>query len=866
MPRATIGRLVLLAVVAAFAVGVASLADGWGTQISTPAVRRVAEAGSWEGFVGGTRPPVETGQRMIVVLKTPSLASRVAAAGGLASDREERRWTARALAAQRLFISRMRIQGAVIEPEHLYTRVLNGFSAPLDPRAVALLERSPDVEGVYPVRPAFPASVSTHVLERPAYGVRTGRRPETALAGFDGRGVTIALLDTGVERRHPYVRGRILEGIDILDEVGLATPGTNPDDPDEVEEHGTELAGILVGAGGPGDLAGVVTGAAVIPIRVAGWQQDTTGQFAVYARTDQIVAGLERAVDPNGDGDAHDGARVALVGVTERYAAFEDGPLARATAGAMQLDTLVVAPAGNDGPLGPGYGSVGGPGGAPAALTVGAADLRAGFERARVVLRAGLEVLFDEEVPLGGAVAPEHAMTLAPGAPRPPGPPGSAVLRRFFDRGGFSLVARRAAVVRAGAGATAAVEAAAQAGARAVVLYGKQVPAGALGLDARAPLPVVGVPSAAARRLLAAAAAGANTSVSIAPGTAERNEGAPGIAAFSSRGLAFGGRLKPELSATAVELATSEPGVDEDGEPRFATVTGSSVAAAMVAGAAAALAQARPELDAEALKGVLVATAGPLAGATSSAQGGGVVDAGAATSAEAYAAPATLAFGRVTKVGWRQVKLVEVRNLSHRTLRLRVGVERRGFPAAEVVVSARPLRLIIRPGETKRVRVAAVALGTARGGPAADGAVVLAPPAGTPLRIPFAIAFAPPRFPLLRGVQLSEGEFEPSEARPAVLSLVAGLVRTVGGAEEVQPVSKLDIELFTGTGRRIGVIARLRNLLPGRYSFGLTGRDPGGQRLSPGPYGLRVIASPTGGGPPTVRTIDFLIKEPEAPE
>ena len=37
------------------------------------------------------------------------------------------------------------------------------------------------------------------------------------------------------------------------------------------------------------------------------------------------------------------------------------------------------------------------------------------------------------------------------------------------------------------------------------------------------------------------------------------------------------------------------------------------------------------------------------------------------------------------------------------------------------------------------------------------------------------------------------------------------------------------------SGDRIGVIASQRNLLPGRYSFGLTGRDPGGQRLKPGP-------------------------------
>jgi hypothetical protein len=393
------------------------------------------------------------------------------------------------------------------------------------------------------------------------------------------------------------------------------------------------------------------------------------------------------------------------------------------------------------------------------------------------------------------------------------------------------------------------------------LLYGRPVPAGAIGLDARAPLPVVGVPAEAARRLLAAAGKGASVSVSIAAASPARNPEAAGVAAFSSHGLAFDGRVKPELSAPAIELATSEPGVDDDGEPRFATVTGSSVAAAIVAGAAAALAQARPELDAEALKGVLVGTARPLPGTSATAQGAGLVNPGAAAAAEASTAPASIAFGRVTRVGWRQVKIVQVRNVSTRTVRFEVGVERTGFPAGEVLVSTRPRRLIIRPGETKRVRVTAVGLGTARGGPAAEGAVVLTPPAGARLRVPFAVAFAPPRFALLREVRLSSTEFEPSEAQPEVLSLVAGLVRSVAGTEELQPVSKLDIVLYTGSGRRIGVIARLRNLLPGRYSFGLTGRDPGGQVLNPGPYGLRVIASPTGGGPPTARTVDFLIRE-----
>ena len=37
------------------------------------------------------------------------------------------------------------------------------------------------------------------------------------------------------------------------------------------------MAGLLVGAGGPSGLAGVATGASVLPIRVAGWQPDSLG-------------------------------------------------------------------------------------------------------------------------------------------------------------------------------------------------------------------------------------------------------------------------------------------------------------------------------------------------------------------------------------------------------------------------------------------------------------------------------------------------------------------------------------------------------------------------------------------------------------
>ena len=60
---------------------------------------------------------------------------------------------------------------------------------------------------------------------------------------------------------------------------------------------------------------------------------------------------------------------------------------------------------------------------------------------------------------------------------------------------------------------------------------------------------------------------------------------------------------------------------------------------------------------------------------------------------------------------------------------------------------------------------------------------------------------------------------------------------------------------------RLGLLARLRDLLPGRYVFGLTGRDPAGASLPPGAYRLRIAAIPADGGPPSrPEQVDFRVK------
>jgi hypothetical protein len=834
--RLKLGTLLVLA-----ALGVAAFAV---SSRSRPAPRIAGGAGTavqWRGLVGSPRAPIAETQRVIVVLHAPSLASQVDSGGGVASDVDERRFAAAALAAQQQIVSALVAKGASVRPMLRFTRLLNGFSATVDAHSLSLISRSKAVEGVYPVRAAYPAEVPrSHDLVQRGLGIR----PDLSLGGFDGSGVTIALLDTGVDATTPFLHGHVLEGADLVDPGSNPSPQRSPVAPHDLERHGTEMAGLLVGSGGPGGLAGIAPGASVLPLRVAGWQRDAIGNYSIYARTDQILAGLERAVDPNGDGDAHDGARIALVPLAEPYAAFTDGPLAQAAAGGVALDMLVVAPAGNDGPAGPAFGSISGPGGAPAVLTVGAADLKPNTATEQLVLRSGLRLLFDRPLPLAGAWGARQRMTLDVVAPR-----------RVMDSHGFSTVAGRAALLPATTSPSQIAAAAAAAGASAVLLQGSRLPAGALGVGQGIPAPVVPLPDDIARALRSALARGEHVTAALGPTRLHPAAGGETVAPFSSRGFDFAGGLKPDLVAPGVTLTTAEPASGAPVSP-YVTVSGSSAAAAVAAGAAAVLLQARPALDAAALKSVLTGSARRLHGASVQAQGAGRIDLLAASGVELATDPASISFGRVPERGWRGFETIVVRNLSTRTLAVYTSIEQAGHP--ELAVEAAPTRLLIPFGGTDTVTVRAVPAGPLAPG-ALAGTLVLTPVGGAALRVPWAVAVASPADGLVSDVSLSRKLLAASASSSATLSLRVGRVAHRDGGDQIEPVRRLDLVLEDAKGKPLGDLARLRDLLPGRYAFEIRPRDADGFLLHPGDYTLELVAWPTTRGAPSRVSLPFRV-------
>jgi hypothetical protein len=329
---------------------------------------------------------------------------------------------------------------------------------------------------------------------------------------------------------------------------------------------------------------------------------------------------------------------------------------------------------------------------------------------------------------------------------------------------------------------------------------------------------------------------------------------------FSSTGLAFDGRVKPEVVAPGVALETAEPGANTDGSARYGTVNGTSAAAALVAGSAALLAQARPYLDADALKSLIVGAARPLPDDPVTAQGVGLIDLGGATATEFGASPASLALGQADTRRWQTDQEFVLRNVSYRRLILSLEVHVAQEGAAGLRFDLRPQHVSLGPGRSIRVHVRARLTSKLVGTAPAEGVLIVTPAAGREIRVPWAITFGKRRPPGLASVRLSTHSFSPSDAAPSLLSFVAGSVRRSAGEPDVLPLSRLDLELWSPDGGRIGLLARLRDVLPGRYSFGVTGRDPTGAVLPSGEYQLRLLAFATDEGPPTARTVGFTIK------
>jgi hypothetical protein len=108
-------------------------------------------------------------------------------------------------------------------------------------------------------------------------------------------------------------------------------------------------------------------------------------------------------------------------------------------------------------------------------------------------------------------------------------------------------------------------------------------------------------------------------------------------------------------------------------------------------------------------------------------------------------------------------------------------------------------------------------------------------------------------------VTLSSAAFDPTKV-PTFLSVVAGRLPR-SGSPQVEPVARLEIALWTKKGKRLGLLTKVRDLLPSSSVFQITGRAPTGEILAPGVYRLVVRAYPTAPGPASRKVVEFRIEK-----
>ncbi|WP_165970734.1 S8 family serine peptidase, partial [Actinomadura sp. 6K520] len=192
-------------------------------------------------------------------------------------------------------------------------------------------------------------------------------RTQKAWRYSKGRGVTVAVLDTGVDKNHPDLTGQVINGPDLTG--GVRAPGSR-----YWGLHGTSMASIIAGHGhGPGlaqGMMGVAPQSTVLSIRVTLENDDPlrrdNGQPNETRERDAVAEGIRYAVD-HGAGIIN----MSLGGGRQFYNGTKSQE--NAIKYALGKGVVLIASAGNDGS---GANRKNFPAAYPGVIAVGALDRR----------------------------------------------------------------------------------------------------------------------------------------------------------------------------------------------------------------------------------------------------------------------------------------------------------------------------------------------------------------------------------------------------------------------------------------------------------------------------------------------------------
>jgi subtilisin family serine protease len=233
---------------------------------------------------------------------------------------------------------------------HEYFRTFHGVSTVLEPHEVEAVRQLSYVKAVH--RDTV-VSAFSHDTDRIS---RIGADRFWSERNSRGEGIVIAVIDSGVDYNHGSLGSgfgpsfKVIGGFDFVD-----------DDHDPMDEngHGTHVAGIIAGEGE--GVFGVAPASRLLAYRVL----DRDG----WGKESDIIAALERMIDPNQDGDLSD--RVDVANLSLGGSGDAHSPSSIAVDNAVAAGVVVVLAAGNDGR----GQSIGSPAAARLGITVGSSDM-----------------------------------------------------------------------------------------------------------------------------------------------------------------------------------------------------------------------------------------------------------------------------------------------------------------------------------------------------------------------------------------------------------------------------------------------------------------------------------------------------------